>query len=71
MLKDLIRLPEVKVLNEVDLESVLDFWPQRLPDFGDAFMASACRSNKGAVAATVDRKLISILKKSKIPVASL
>jgi len=69
MIKDFLKLPGIKVLNEVDFESVLDFWPDMLPDFGDAIVASVCRSNKGAIAATFDRKLINVLKKSKIAVA--
>ncbi len=70
MIKDFIALPGVKVENHVDIEIVLDFWPNRLPDFGDAIVASVCQSNKGAVAATFDRKLINVLKKSDIAVAS-
>jgi predicted nucleic-acid-binding protein len=70
MIKDFLKLPGIKVLNDVDFESVLDFWPDRLPDFGDAIVASVCRSNKGAIAATFDRKLINVLKKLKIAVAS-
>jgi len=71
MIKDFLKLPGIKVLNEVDFDSILDFWPNRLPDFGDAIIASVCRSNKGAIAATFDRKLINVFKKLKIPVSRL
>lgn len=69
MIKDFIALPGVKVENHVDIEIVLDFWPNQLPDFGDAIVASVCQSNKGAVVATFDRKLINALKKLNIDVA--
>lgn len=69
MIKDFIALPGVKVENHVDIEIVLDFWPNQLPDFGDAIVASVCQSNKGAVVATFDRKLINALKRLNIDVA--
>ena len=70
MIKDLMALPGVKVVNDVDFERVLEFWPKPLSDFGDAIFAAVCRSHKGAVAATFDRKLINALKKMKIDIAS-
>lgn len=71
MIKDFIALPGVKVIDGVDFELVLQFWPKPLSDFGDAIVASVCRSYQGAVAATFDRKLINALKKLNIGVASL
>jgi len=70
MIKDFIALPGVKVENHVDIEIVLDFWPNQLPDFDDAIVASICQSNKGAATATFDRKMINVIKKSDIAVAS-
>jgi len=69
MIRDFLKLPGVKVENDVDIEHVLDFWPNRLPGFGDAIVASVCCSKKGAIAVTFDRKLINVLKKSNIAVA--
>ena len=69
MIREFLKLPGVKIKNDVKIELVLDFWPNRLPDFGDAIVASVCRSNKGTVAATFDRKLINVLKKLNIAVA--
>ena len=69
MIKDFIALPGVKIVNDVDFELALKFWPKPLPDFGDAIVASVCRSHQGAVVATFDRKLINALKKLTIGVA--
>ena len=71
MIKDFIALPGVKVVNGVNFELVLEFWPNPLSDFGDAIVASVCRSHQGAVVATFDRKLINALKNLSIGVASL
>lgn len=69
MIRDFLKLPGVKIENHVNMGVVFDFWPNRLPDFGDAIVASVCQSNKGATAATFDRKLINVLKKSDIAIA--
>ena len=71
MIKDFIALPGVKVVNDVDFELVLKFWPKPLSDFGDGIVASVCRSHQGAVVQTFDRKLINALKRLNIDVASL
>jgi predicted nucleic-acid-binding protein len=70
MIKDFMALPGVKVVNDVDFEHVLEFWPKPLSDFGDAIAASVYQSHQGAVVATFDRKLINALKKLNIDVAS-
>jgi predicted nucleic-acid-binding protein len=71
MIKDFIALPGVKVVNDVDFELVLKYWPKPLPDYGDAIVASVCRAHQGAVVVTFDRKLINALKKLNIDVAIL
>ena len=68
MIKDLIALPGIKVVNDVDFEQVLGFWPKPISDFGDAIVASVCRTHPGAVAVTFDRKLANALKKLNIDV---
>ena len=69
MIRDFLKLPGVEIENHVNMEVVFDFWPDRLPDFGDAIVASVCQSNKGATAAIFNRKLINVLKKSDIDIA--
>ena len=71
MIKEFIALPGVKIVNDVDFELVLKFWPKPLPDYGDAIVASVCRSHQGATVATFDRKLINALKKLNIDFACL
>ena len=70
MIQDFLALPGVEIVNDIDFESVLKFWPKSLPDFGDAIVASVCQSHKGSVLATFDRKFIKALTKLNIPVAS-
>ena len=44
--------------------------PVPLSDFGDAIVASVCRSQKGSFLVTFDRKFINALKKTDLAVAS-
>ena len=71
MIEDLVALPGVRIVNDVDFELLLQLWPGQVPDFRDAVVVSVCRSLKGATVVTFDRKFISVLDKLNIDVASL
>ncbi len=62
MVKDFIAMPGIEVINEIDLNTVLSYWPESIPDFGDAIVASLCKANKAAIVTTFDRKFINALK---------
>ena len=62
MVRDLIGMPGVELRHEMDFKTVLTLWPERIPDFGDALVASAGVSIKGAVIVTFDAKFKSALK---------
>jgi predicted nucleic acid-binding protein len=66
---DLIALPGLKVVHEVDFELLLSYWPDRIRDYGDALVAAVCKSYKDSRVATFDRKLKSALQGVGLPVA--
>ena len=59
----LVVTPGVEVVQEVDLDTLLRFWPKNIPDYGDAIVASVCQDIKGSVVATFDRAFRASLNK--------
>jgi predicted nucleic-acid-binding protein len=68
---DLIALPGLKVIQEIDFNEVLTYWPGKVADFGDALVAVAAKARKEAQVATFDKALIHSLKKVGIKTAPL
>ncbi len=54
MIADFIALPGVQIIHTVDFEALLEFWPDKIADFGDAIIAVVCRAKKDAEVATFD-----------------
>jgi predicted nucleic-acid-binding protein len=62
MIGDLIEMPGIEVVHEVDFKTVLSCWPDPIPDFGDAVITSVSKTRKGSVIVTFDRKFVDHLK---------
>ncbi len=62
MIKDLIEMPGIEVIQEVDFNTILSWWPDPIPDFGDALIASVGKTRSGSMAVTFDRKFAANLK---------
>jgi len=62
MIADFIALPGVQMIHTVDLEALLEFWPDKIPDFGDAIIAVVCKAKRGAKVVTFDEKFIHALQ---------
>ena len=62
MVRDLIAMPGIELWHETDFKTVLSLWPERIPDFGDALVASVGIAIKGATIVTFDAKFTSALK---------
>jgi predicted nucleic acid-binding protein len=56
MIGDFIALPGLRLIHDIDLESLLKLWPEQISDFGDAIVAVVCKTEKDATVATFDRK---------------
>ena len=68
MVKDFLAMPGIQLVYEIDFGIVLKFWPEALPDFGDAIVASLGTLYKGSVIVTFDLKFIHALRKLGLPV---
>ncbi len=62
MVMDFMILPGVRVVQEIIIKTVFDYWPKVISDFGDALVAALCKAQKGSVLLTFDQKLVSQIK---------
>ena len=62
MIKDLIEMPGIEVIQEVDFKTILSWWPNRIPDFGDALIAAAGKIRSGSMIVTFDKKFAANLR---------
>ena len=66
VISDLIVMPGVKPVSEVNMKTVLSLWPAIIPDYGDAVIAAYCKDTKGTSVVTFDKKFIKAMKKGDI-----
>ncbi len=71
IVSDLIALPGVITVAEVNIKTVLSLWPAVIPDYGDAVIAGHCKDTKGTAVATFDKKFKTAMTKAKITVYQL
>jgi predicted nucleic-acid-binding protein len=62
MIKDLIEMPGIEVIQEVDFNTILSWWPDPINDLGDALIASAGKARSGSMVVTFDQKFAANLK---------
>jgi predicted nucleic acid-binding protein len=70
ILRDLLSLPGVQGLDDLDWQTVLALWPERIPSFADAAVAAVAKRHRLAVA-TFDRAFVKRLRREGIEVADL
>jgi len=58
MVADLIMMPGIEIIQEIDFSRLLSFWPDPIPDFGDAVIAAIGKTARGTAVVTFDRKLM-------------
>ena len=68
---DLLALPGLQVIQEIDFNWVLTYWPGQVADFGDSLVAAAAKVRKEAQVATFDKRLINSLKKVGIRILQM
>ena len=51
----------IEIIHEIDFNTVLSYWPDQIPDFGDAVIASLGKIKRVPIV-TFDRKLSGKLK---------
>jgi predicted nucleic-acid-binding protein len=62
MIADLVEMPGIEIIHEIDFNTVLSCWPNPIPDFGDAVVASTGKIMKRSIIVTFDQKFINNLK---------
>lgn len=70
IVKDFINLPGIEIVHQINLKTLFVFWPEKVPDFGDAIIAALCKDTTGASVATFDRKFRIKLKKLDLPMTT-
>ncbi len=40
IIKDFINLPGIEIIHRVNLKTLFEFWPEKVPDYGDAIIAT-------------------------------
>jgi len=68
MIGSFVTMPGIEIVHEVNLKILFSYWPDKIPDYGDAVVASVCKDRKKAMVATFDRKFSAALKKLGISV---
>ena len=71
MVADLISMPGIIISSDVDIQTVLSFWPEHIPDYGDAVLAAYCKQTKGTKIASFDKKFNNALTKVRLPIQIL
>ena len=61
MIGDMIVMPGVRVVHEIDFKSLLKLWPESFSDFADAIIASVSKGYKGGIVVTFDQKFSNAL----------
>jgi predicted nucleic acid-binding protein len=68
IVRDFIKLPGVEIVHQLSLKSLFAFWPEKVPDYGDAIIAALCKDIPRSSVATFDRKFKTKLKKLDLSV---
>ena len=71
IIHDIMKTPGVEIVHDFPLEKILDLWPSKISDFGDAVVVSLGFQLRGSIIATFDTSLRTILKKMKLATISL
>jgi len=71
MVADLISMPGIMFTSDVDMQTVLSFWPEHIPDYGDAVLAAYCKQTKGTKIASFDKKFNNALIRTGLPIQVL
>jgi predicted nucleic acid-binding protein len=63
IVRDFIDMPGIEVVHDLDMKTLMSYWPEVFQDYGDAIIATLCKNTKGSLIATFDRKFRTKLKK--------
>jgi predicted nucleic-acid-binding protein len=58
IIKDFTAMPGVHVIHDIDIDLLLEYWPEKITDFGDAIVACVCKQKSASAILTFDEKFI-------------
>jgi predicted nucleic acid-binding protein len=58
ILHDLLSTPGIELINDFDHLKLLDIWPTKCKDYGDAVLLAYCKIKRDVVLSTFDQKLL-------------
>ena len=70
MVRDFIDMPGIEVVHDINMKTLLAYWPKHFKDYGDAIVATLCKNVKGSLIATFDLKFRTKVKKLGLNVYS-
>jgi len=62
MIAAFVEMPGIEIIHEIDFNEVLSCWPDPIPDYGDAIIASISKIIRRSTIVTFDRKFSNNLK---------
>lgn len=62
MIADFLDMPGIEVVQEIDFLAVQSLWPDPIPDFGEAVIASVGKITRRSTIVTFDREFTNNLK---------
>jgi len=63
IVRDFIDMPGIEVVHDLNMKTLISYWPEVFKDYGDAIIATLCKNTKGSLIVTFDRKFRAKLKK--------
>jgi predicted nucleic-acid-binding protein len=67
---DFINLPGVEIVYQIGLKTLFAIWPEKVPDYGDAIIASLCKDTRNTSIVTFDKRFKARLKRLDLSVFS-
>jgi predicted nucleic-acid-binding protein len=61
MIADFVEMPGIEIIHDIDFNAIFSYWPDPIPDFGDAVIACLGKTRRSTIV-TFDRKFINSLK---------
>jgi predicted nucleic acid-binding protein len=66
MMRELNAMPGVQIVHELDMKTLFTLWPATFTDYGDAVLASFCKSRKDVALLSFDAGFIKSARNSGV-----
>ena len=52
IVRDFIDMPGIEVVHDLNMKTLISYWPEVFKDYGDAIIATLCKNTKGSLIVT-------------------